>query len=85
MDFSPANEPDSNITRAQQLTLSEKAIDSSQKLKKLMDIFLNQKQLTPAFQDTFVDQEVFLNIKKEENYALLCEHLLSFILHSSNK
>jgi hypothetical protein len=55
------------------------------KLDKLCEKFLNEKIETPAFKDTFFDKEIFIGIKGSRNYQHLCEQLLTYILHSSNK
>ena len=55
------------------------------KLDKLCEKFLKEKQNTPAFKDTFFDKDIFQGIKSSRNYQHLCEQLLTYVLHSSNK
>jgi hypothetical protein len=84
-EYSPPNDPQHSTSHLNENCLESKPVEQTPKLEKLMDKFLKHKQSTPAFQDTFIDQDVFLKIKSEENYSLMCEYLLSYILHSSNK
>jgi hypothetical protein len=67
------------------ITATNTTKGTTTKLDKLCEKFLKEKQGTPAFRDTFFDKELFLGIKSGCNYQQLCEQLLTYVLHSSNK